>query len=419
MPQVIARLLTCCEIGLSLAILIAFFYPTPTRDEWVWLIYGYPLVWGVRVWLKQPLGVANAMVLWGGIFIGLCLLNIAISPYPSRGMILLYRPLWGVALMIMMVGWVKRTDSYRPVMWTTGILSAIIAFAALTATTWEGKAARFSTITDILPSTRPFPVWEGGFNPNEIAGAITWLAPLIIAITLRGNLTRLWRWVGLGLAFALCVGLFLGQSLSGMIGVFAGCLVAIVPQKIWRPTVSLILIGILAANAIIFIAPTSSAEFLAEISGRPRITSLEHRGVMWERGVQMLRDHPLTGVGLALYRQLRAEYPTPGFENQLVPHPHNEAMHFATDMGLPGLLVWLMLYANAGLCLFSAWRHDRLRPYAIAIAAGLIAHAVYGLTDAIPVWDRLAFIGWWLFGLCAVLHVKAEQLSASYTPSTD
>ena len=403
-----SRLVDFFEAALGIAILIAFFYPTPTRDAWVWLIYVYPMIWAARITLRQPIGLTAPVVLAGAALILLCAVNIAISPYPSRGMILLYRPLWGIALMVMGIGWVRRSESLRGVIGVSGLLAGITALAALTATTWEGKASRFAALTDYLPDTRSFTVWAGGFNPNEIAGVITGLAPIVFAIALRSQIKRGWRAVSILIFVALFTGLFLGQSLSGLIGTIAGLAIALAPRKIWPWVTGLILVGLLAANALIFIAPTSSAEVLAELSGRPKMTSLEHRGVMWERGVQMFRDHPLTGVGIALYRQLRAEYPTPGFENALAPHPHNEALQFATDLGLPGLLIWLMLYASAGFSLYAAWKDDSLRPWVIAVTAGLIAHAVYGLTDAIPVWDRLAFVGWWMLGLCAALEVKAN-----------
>lgn len=409
MQRVIAKVMNGFESFLGLAILIAFFYPTPIRDAWVWLFYGYPLIWGVRVLLRQSIGFNSLVIFWAGVFIALCVLNFYVAPYPSRGMILLYRPLWGIALMVMLVGWVQRSGSLKALYWSSGILASLTAIAALTATTWEGKASRFVGLTQYLPNTRAFPVWEGGFNPNEIAGVMTWFAPLLFAIAMRGQSAWGWRavcFIGFGAMFAA---LFLGQSLSGLIGVGVGLVIAFSPKRVFPWLVGMVVLGILVANAVIFIAPTTSAEFLAEISGRPKVTSLEHRGVMWERGVNMLRDHPWTGVGIALYRQLRVEYPTQGFENALVPHPHNEALHFATDLGLPGLLVWLMLYVSTGLSLYTAWKRVELRPWVIALTAAILAHAVYGLTDAIPVWDRLAFVGWWMFGLCAALAVKAQK----------
>lgn len=419
MIRVIGKLIDIFEVLLGIIILVAYFYPSPSRDMWVGLIWGYPLVWGIRLALRQPIGFNSPIILWAVAFIALCIINFFVAPYPSRGMILLYRPLWGIALMVMVIGWVRRSESLRGILLTTTILAGITSIAVLTATSWEGKAARFVDITRNFPDTRAFAVWGGGFNPNEIAGAITWLAPVFFGIALRTTLKWHWRVISMSVFFMLFTGLFLGQSLSGLIGVIAGLIIALIPKRFWPWMVGFTVVSILIANIVIFIAPSFSADVLAELSGRPKVTSLEHRGVMWERGAQMFRDYPFTGVGIALYRQLRAEYPTPGFENALVPHPHNEALHFATDLGLPGIAVWAMLYVSAGLSLYAVWKNATFRPWGIALAAGLIAHAVYGLTDAIPVWDRLAFIGWWVLGLCAALEVRATQAAHPNSASID
>ncbi|MCU0476088.1 MAG: O-antigen ligase family protein, partial [Anaerolineae bacterium] len=156
----------------------------------------------------------------------------------------------------------------------------------------------------------------------------------------------------------------------------------------------------------------------AQASGRPSVTSIEHRGVMWERAVAMLNDHPTTGVGLAMYRQLRDEYPTPGFEQALVPHPHNAVLQFATDLGWVGVGQWLLQAVLMGFALWLGWRVPALRGWVIALGAGFAAHSVYGLTDAIPVWDRLAFIGWGVLGAAAAVSVMATRSGATDTPAS-
>jgi hypothetical protein len=55
-----------------------------------------------------------------------------------------------------------------------------------------------------------------------------------------------------------------------------------------------------------------------------------------------------------------------------------------------------------------------------AIAAGLFAHAIYGLTDAIPLWDRFAFFFWWMLGLSGAQYVLVMlPRTASDTVETD
>ena len=64
----------------------------------------------------------------------------------------------------------------------------------------------------------------------------------------------------------------------------------------------------------------------------------------------------------------------------------------------------------------------RDRAVAVAVAAGLLAHMVYGMGDAITLWDRFAFGYWWMIGLAAaqyvlvVLGARSHLLPADQMP---
>ncbi|MDQ7033478.1 MAG: hypothetical protein Q9P01_01185 [Anaerolineae bacterium] len=51
--------------------------------------------------------------------------------------------------------------------------------------------------------------------------------------------------------------------------------------------------------------------------------------------------------------------------------------------------------------LWKGWssQHPYGRIIAVAVFGGLVAHSVYGVGDAITLWDRFSFILWWLVGL--------------------
>jgi O-antigen ligase len=70
-------------------------------------------------------------------------------------------------------------------------------------------------------------------------------------------------------------------------------------------------------------------------------------------------------------------------------------------MGLPGLAVWLGLQITVVYQLFKGYRQGDTSAKAVtgAVAAGLFAHGFFGLGDAITLWDRFAFLVWWLLGL--------------------
>jgi O-antigen ligase len=391
--------------------IVAMWYPTPTRDNLVWLIWLAPAVLALEAWRTKTSLRLERPSIWGWVFIGLCAINLLASLYPSRGLILFYRPLLGLYILMAFSLSARRDRSLKGIIRGTGALVLIMGIAVISATQWTDKSANFFQIIRLFPQWQGFELWIGGFNPNEIAGAITWLMPvgLVLLRTERG----IWRWTGLAGVLLAVSGLLLGRSLSGLMGAVAGLLIVMVPGRWWPRIAGAVMSGVVAVNLLIVLLPNQSAVALATISGRPDVSSLDHRGVIWERAQRMVADAPWTGVGIAMFRQLRAEYPTPGYEHALLPHPHNEMLQFATDFGIPGIVMWLLLYLAAAPALWRASLSNQrlIRLLAKGVAAGLVGHAVYGLTDAIPVWDRMGFIFWWLLGIAGALEVLTTEPS--------
>ena len=133
----------------------------------------------------------------------------------------------------------------------------------------------------------------------------------------------------------------------------------------------------------------------------------------------IVHDYPLTGVGLSMFRdgRVRAQYPASGFEGRILPHAHDEFLQVATDMGLPGLIVFGAIYGVAGWMVLRIWRRGdaAARILALALGAALLAHAVYGLTDAITLWDRFAFVFWLMLGLLAAQYALVMQTPPEQT----
>ncbi|MBK9122210.1 MAG: O-antigen ligase family protein [Chloroflexi bacterium] len=337
------------------------------------------------------------------------------APFATRGWILLFRPAIGMWMVLRIPLWWQDRTARTLIKWAIVGVVLIVFMMGFTAIQWTGKASVFSNITVLFPRWQDFPAWPGGFNPNEWAGAATWIVPALFALV-RYRIVTGWHAVVTAAMFAaLAALLFLSQSLSGIAGASAGVMFAVVPLRRIRWAVLVAGAVLLVGNLAVLLAPAASADALAAVSGRPSRNSLEHRAVMWERANRMLTDHPWTGVGIALYRSLRAEYPTPGYEHVLLPHPHNEALQFAADLGIPGLIVfgWMALSVGVTVGYVVASGTRRQGAAARALCAGLLSHAVFGLTDAIPIWDRFAILGWGMLALLAAVERSARARESS------
>jgi putative inorganic carbon (hco3(-)) transporter len=412
------------EPFILLMITLAFWYATPIRDQWVWLIglllpiFGARYLLRRRVWTETPL---NEFLIG---FIALCLLNIFTAPFETRGLILLFRPLFGIALFFYLIEYARYHGHLKLPFRVTMIGAIVLSIVALTATKWsEGKTA-FSAITSIILSYPSYPGAEGLINPNELAGAITWLAPLCL-----GLVFYYWKkeertdkfLAGIG-GQLLMIALLFGQSLSGMLGLAAGFLILFTPRRLWMWSVGVIVALVVIAQTVILVAPSSALDIAGTLSGRPNLNSLDHREVIWISARQAVIDHPFTGIGMAMYRSpvVWEIYPTPGYDRYLAPHAHNELLHIATDLGVPGAILFLSWYAIAVYILYYSWKHGDTdaRHIVAAVSAGLLAHLVYSLTDAIPLWDRFAFIFYWLLGLAGAQYVIVRQsVEAKYSHS--
>jgi len=98
------------------------------------------------------------------------------------------------------------------------------------------------------------------------------------------------------------------------------------------------------------------------------VTSEEGRVTVWKRGLELTKMHPITGVGASCFPvaigQLRAELGIP----PRFQAPHNSFIQILTELGIPGLIVFLLmiggvvkiLYRNAKLKISSSKRHGEL-----------------------------------------------------------
>jgi hypothetical protein len=313
------------------------------------------------------------------------------------------------------------------------------------------------------------------FNPNEIAGAMAWLCPLAFGLVAwhKHFLWRLgFGSAGLLLLFALFLGQS-RFAIFGVLGGLLFLLVcyrtpsspALLPKEKgernpsprWRgvgvrfatllsrakdnhenggisggmnaaPTKSRLNMGIMVRFSLIIIVlalvlfqiqlvrtvpetpnPTAT-DVMSNLSGRDQ-SSINTRLQMWQRSLEMLSNHPLTGIGMSMYRSAirTPQYQIPYFEeiNFTAPHTHNEWLQIAVDLGVPGI-VWFVALHVYGAWLF--WRTPhRWQAWIVGIVAAWLAHSIYGLGDAVTLWDRFAFVFWLVVAWLVAAH-EAQKL---------
>jgi O-antigen ligase len=173
---------------------------------------------------------------------------------------------------------------------------------------------------------------------------------------------------------ALIVALALTFTRSAWVGLVAGVGVLIV-LKDRRLFAAIPLVVALT----ILVAPTSVTARMYSMfdvndpSNRDRVAMLES-------GAEIVRDHPLTGVGPDMVKSVYKEYRQPWAVNALNVHLHNVPVQIAAERGLPALLVWIgfIVYLARDLIRrVTTSRQPSLAAGALAAVAAMLAAGLF------------------------------------------
>ena len=181
-------------------------------------------------------------------------------------------------------------------------------------------------------------------------GQLLLFIPVALAIALTARTPR-WRWGAAGVALLALAPLAATFTRSAWLGLFVSCAVILGAA---RPRG----LAILAAAGIAawFLAPGAWGARLHSVADPANLWNRE-RVFMWEAGLRMFRDHPLTGVGLQDLHSLYDAYRSPESVER-AGHLHNAYVQIAASMGLVGLAAFAWLY---GSLVRTAWGGLELR----------------------------------------------------------
>jgi putative inorganic carbon (hco3(-)) transporter len=185
------------------------------------------------------------------------------------------------------------------------------------------------------------------------------------------------------------------------------------------------IVGLVAVGGVVWggTARSSGAQGDSPLS----LDKVDGRVEVWSRAIYGIEDFPLTGMGLNTFRHvLPVLYPLFSIGPEVdLGHAHNEFLQAALDLGLPGLIAFIALYLGAFTMVGHIWRApidlptghapddqppgrrpDRAaerRTFALGLGGALLAHLVYGLTDAIALGAKPGLVFWLVLGLIAGL----------------
>jgi O-antigen ligase len=206
-------------------------------------------------------------------------------------------------------------------------------------------------------------------DPNFWARVLVALLPFAVAaVAVHRGLSRL---IFAGCTLSLLMGIFLTQSRAGFVagGVTFVVVLVIAGGKARRLLMTApVVIGLLLINP----ATGPRLATLVDLTkGSEEVTdlSIAYREAAQRGGLEMFRDHPMTGVGIgnfdtALLPYLRngvAELPPTARFGEIA--PHNTYLQMAAESGIVGLIGFLALFGCAvALAVIAGVRAHRMPP---------------------------------------------------------
>jgi tetratricopeptide (TPR) repeat protein len=350
-----------------------------------------------------------------------------------------------------------------------------LAVAGFIGTDWpSSKVLYLSGIYDRLPRLMlNLPrATRGRFDPNEVAGALVMLIPVVLAMLLAvwtrprddspisvASMLPGKHWPAIlkrpgllvaALTLTLAAMLFvflLTQSRGALVALSIAILVCFVlrDRRVMLAVLAVIIIGFAwdasagphaaehVTSALItahgsladrLSAALEAANSVARVGSGSTATATG-RVEMWRNALQAISDYPLTGIGFHTFPAVSwANYVyttvSPAWN---MTHAHNAYLQAGVDFGVAGLLAFLLL---VGSLIYRGLRLLVQRPpafeqwLACGVLGGLAGHLAHSMVDVAgrPLGDKPGIIFWAMTGLLvAACRLQMDEASASALPA--
>ncbi len=258
----------------------------------------------------------------------------------------------------------------------------VLAASALIATVYA--------LLDFFARGGAFPVRVRGAvgHPLTYGGQMLLITSLAFVVAMRAREKR-WRFGALGLLLLLLGALLGTYTRSAWLGMLAAAAVILAFTRArW-------FLALVAAVAVALIVLPAGYRERALSSFDPTSKWNVERVHMWEAGIRIFRDHPITGVGHLDFAKVYDQYKSPD-AHERPGHLHSVWFHVAATMGLIGLAaivaLILGLFRAAGSSLPARWR-ERASPsergtwLPTAIQLGVVAALAGFLVSGLFEWN--------------------------------
>jgi len=208
----------------------------------------------------------------------------------------------------------------------------------------------------------------------------------------------------LSLLVVCIIALFLTRSYGGWFGVGVGLGFIFFLLKFKRKWIYLILIGVIALTFIALDFQTP--KFRCAVGLEKSCGSLYSRIGIWETTWQMIKEHPISGIGLAFEPVYQQYIKLSSFKlaPPLASQPHNLYLAFWAETGILGLIafLWILTFFFKSL-IFKKHPSFFTRSLSVGLSSAMVCILAHGLVD-VPYWKNdLSYLFWIIVGMGIII----------------
>jgi len=402
-------------LPLVVALLLGPLFVFP-RDRWNWVILaGVGVLWGWNWILKRkilpttPIDTAIALLCVMA-FIGVFTIkDVRGSAGKLAGLV------YGIVVFYLLVGILKssgRMKASMAVFLTAGLGIAVIGTLGRIpidpiVAPIEAKLFKIPQVKFDLEGAEP------GVNPNPLGGTLLLFVPIAIMqlpLLLKKRFEYAASWMRrpslFGMIFLLVV-----QSvaivLTSSIGTWLALALALWLMGEWKRPQKIVIAWLFIALLVFsFLKTGETVQGGSSIVLRIINTSVKGRVDIWKAGLEVVENHPFFGIGMDQIRR------APKYFNYEYSHAHNQFLHTAAELGIPGLI------AYAAILIGIFWMAREVRRSALpewmrlasrGLGTGIFAFTLFGLGDAIPLGAKPGIFFWISLAMISSIYLYGRD----------
>jgi O-antigen ligase len=196
------------------------------------------------------------------------------------------------------------------------------------------------------------------------AGLLMLVSLIALGRFLFNDTKEKWIMVAIGLII-FC--LFLTLTRQAWLGFFVGLLVLII---FWNKKYLLALP--VAMMGLLLFAPESVKDRMLSIIDLSDWT-FQARIFLWQGGLEIFKDYPITGCGFKCVDVLHTQYPDPSGYIAKYRGMHNNIIQLLVDTGILGLGTWLSIWVAYFLNTYKQWNKTTINGISKGLVIGSLA----------------------------------------------